>query len=144
MSHIFINMPCFMPSNGTYLSFLFSATNLQGKAFIYYRPTLNLSAMQETGFNLWVGKIPWRRERLPTPVFWPGEFHGIWSRGSQRVRHDWATFTFFFQVTSAQIVRYYQYHQVLQTVLKTFAIHAFTITGWYHYLFFCSQYYYAS
>ena len=22
------------------------------------------------------GKIPWRRERLPTPVFWPGEFHG--------------------------------------------------------------------
>ena len=28
------------------------------------------------GFNPWVGKIPWRRERLPTPVFWPGEFHG--------------------------------------------------------------------
>ena len=23
-----------------------------------------------------VGKIPWRRERLPTLVFWPGEFHG--------------------------------------------------------------------
>ena len=23
-----------------------------------------------------VGTIPWRRERLPTPVFWPGEFHG--------------------------------------------------------------------
>ena len=23
------------------------------------------------------GKIPWRRERLPTPVFWPGEFHGL-------------------------------------------------------------------
>ena len=28
------------------------------------------------GFNPWVGKIPWRRERLPTSVFWPGEFHG--------------------------------------------------------------------
>ena len=29
-----------------------------------------------------LGKIPWRRERLPTPVFWPGEFdrlHGPWS-----------------------------------------------------------------
>ena len=26
------------------------------------------------GFHLWVGKIPWRRERLPTPVFCPGEF----------------------------------------------------------------------
>ena len=24
-----------------------------------------------------VGKIPWRRERLPTPVFWPGQFHGL-------------------------------------------------------------------
>ena len=35
--------------------------------------------MQETGFDPWVGKIPWRRERLPTPVFWPGEFHGLYS-----------------------------------------------------------------
>jgi len=26
-----------------------------------------------------LGKIPWRRERLPTPVFWPGEFHGLYS-----------------------------------------------------------------
>ena len=31
------------------------------------------------GFDHWVGKIPWRRERLPTPVFWPGEFHGLYS-----------------------------------------------------------------
>ena len=30
-------------------------------------------------FNPWVGKIPWKRERLPTPVFWPGEFHGLYS-----------------------------------------------------------------
>ena len=27
----------------------------------------------------WVGKIPWRREWLPTPMFWPGEFHGLYS-----------------------------------------------------------------
>ena len=31
------------------------------------------------GFDLWVGKIPWKGERLPTPVFWPGEFHGLYS-----------------------------------------------------------------
>ena len=31
------------------------------------------------GFDPWVGKIPWRREKLPTPVFWPGEFHGLHS-----------------------------------------------------------------
>ena len=35
----------------------------------------NPSAMWET----WVGKILWRRERLPTPVFWPGEFYGLYS-----------------------------------------------------------------
>ena len=29
------------------------------------------------GFSPWVGKISWRRERLPTAVFWPGEFHSI-------------------------------------------------------------------
>ena len=26
-----------------------------------------------------VGKIPWKRERLTTPVFWPGEFHRLYS-----------------------------------------------------------------
>ena len=30
-------------------------------------------------FNSWVRKIPWRRERLPTPLFWSGEFHGLYS-----------------------------------------------------------------
>ena len=40
------------------------------------------SAVKETWrprFDPWVGKIPWRRARLPTPVFWPGEFHGLYS-----------------------------------------------------------------
>ena len=27
------------------------------------------------GFKPWVGKIPWKRERLPTPVYLPGESH---------------------------------------------------------------------
>ena len=38
-----------------------------------------LPAMWEIGFDPWVGKIPWRRERLPPQVFWPGEFHGLYS-----------------------------------------------------------------
>ena len=33
---------------------------------------------RRSGFNPWVGKIPWRREQIPTPVFWPGEFHGLY------------------------------------------------------------------
>ena len=33
----------------------------------------NPPAMQEAGFDPWVGRISWRRERLPTPgEFWPG------------------------------------------------------------------------
>ena len=50
-------------------------------------------------FNPCVKKIPWRMEWLPTPVFWPREFHGQRSlarysfMGSQRVRHDQVTFT---------------------------------------------------
>ena len=54
----------------------------------------NLPAVQETGFDSWVGKIPWKKKWKPTPVFLPGEFHGQRSLAgytpSQRVRHDWA------------------------------------------------------
>ena len=27
-------------------------------------------------FDLWVGKIPWRRKWQPTPIFLPGKYHG--------------------------------------------------------------------
>ena len=39
----------------------------------------NPPAIQETWDLSWVGKIPWRRERLNTPVFWPGGFHGLYN-----------------------------------------------------------------
>ena len=39
----------------------------------------NPPEMWETWVWSWVGRIPWRRERLPTPVFWPGEFHRLCS-----------------------------------------------------------------
>ena len=37
------------------------------------------SAGKEPRFHPWVEKIPRRKEQLPTPVFWPGEFHGLYS-----------------------------------------------------------------
>ena len=49
-------------------------------AFLVAQLVENLPAVPETGFDPWVGEIPWRRERLPTPVFWPGESHGLYSR----------------------------------------------------------------
>ena len=38
----------------------------------------NPPAMWETWVDPWVGKVSWRRERLFTPVFWSGEFHGLY------------------------------------------------------------------
>ena len=44
--------------------------------FLVAQRVKNPPAMQET----WVPSLgwedPWRREQLPTPVSWPGEFHG--------------------------------------------------------------------
>ena len=48
-------------------------------------------------FDLCVGKITWRREWQPTPVFLPGKFHGqrslaVWQfKGPQKVGHDQVT-----------------------------------------------------
>ena len=39
----------------------------------------NPPTMQETPVDYWVGKILWRRDQLPTPVFWPGELQGLCS-----------------------------------------------------------------
>ena len=38
----------------------------------------NLPAMWETWVRSLDWEIPWRRERLPIPVFWPREFHGLY------------------------------------------------------------------
>ena len=55
----------------------------------------NLPAIWRPRFDPWFWMILWRREQLPTPVFWPGEFHELYNSGaSQRVGYDRATFTF--------------------------------------------------
>ena len=47
-------------------------------------------------FDLWVGKILWRRACQPTPVFLPGKIlwteqpGGLQSIETHRVRHDWS------------------------------------------------------
>ena len=38
-------------------------------AFLVAQLVENVSAIQEIWFYSWVGKFPWRRDRLPTPVF---------------------------------------------------------------------------
>ena len=68
-NHIFLSLhsPHFnYPSSPRLCWLLYSLTQASLK---------NLPAMQETWFDPWVRKIPWRREWLPTPVFLPREFH---------------------------------------------------------------------
>ena len=39
----------------------------------------NLATMRETCVGSLGREDPWRREQRPTPVFWPGEIHGVYS-----------------------------------------------------------------
>ena len=52
---------------------------IQGVSFVAHL-VKNPLAMQETLVSPWARKISWRREKLPTPVCWPGEFHGWYSQ----------------------------------------------------------------
>ena len=49
------------------------ASILQHSAFLTGRICLQF---MKPRFDSWFGKICWRRDRLPSLVFWPGEFHG--------------------------------------------------------------------
>ena len=76
--------PCLVPHikrnmfNVSSLAMMFSLDNsyqIEGTSLVAQR-VKNLPVMRETGFDPWVGKISWRRQGQPTPVFWPGKFHG--------------------------------------------------------------------
>ena len=43
-----------------------------------------LPAMQDTWVRSMDREDPLRRERLSTPVFWPGEFHGLYSQWGRK------------------------------------------------------------
>ena len=53
----------------------------------------NLPAMQRNWVWSLCWKDSWRRERLPTPVFWPGEFHRLCSPWGHKETwlSDWTT-----------------------------------------------------
>ena len=65
-------------------------------AFLVAQLVKNLPAMWET----WVRSLGWeeprRRERLPTPVFWPGEFHALYSPWGLKESDATCTFPFTF------------------------------------------------
>ena len=44
--------------------------------FLRWHSEKSIYQCRRCRFDPWVGKIPWRRKWLPTPVFLPGKFHG--------------------------------------------------------------------
>ena len=55
-----------------------------------------------------VGKIPWRRERVPTPGFWPGEFHGLhspWGREESDTT-EWLSLSHYSSVFTSSVYLY--------------------------------------
>ena len=52
------------------------------------REIIKLALVDGKVSDPWVGEMPWRRKWLPSPVFWPGEFHGLYSPWGRRVRHN--------------------------------------------------------
>ena len=66
---------CWFQSFALYLIFV-SLINLCLSMFLLGSDDKELLAMQQTWVWSWVGKIPWRREWLPAPVFLPGKSHG--------------------------------------------------------------------
>ena len=65
---------CFGSAGELWLSGLFLSSPAFQVASLVAQLVKNPPAMWET----WIGKIPWRRESLPIPVFWLGEVHGLY------------------------------------------------------------------
>ena len=71
--------PCSMPGFPVHHQLERKMFSLKGhRASLIAQLVKNPPAMQET----WVWSLgwedPWRRERLPIPVYWPGEFRGLY------------------------------------------------------------------
>ena len=82
----------------------------------------NLPAMLET----WVwsldwedplGRFLWSRERLPTPVFWPGEFHGLYSPWGCKESETTEQLSLPYKFNPNQNIKHYQNYK---SPLKTF------------------------
>ena len=90
-------MDCSLP--GSSVHGIFQARVLERVVITFSGGSLvkNLPTMWET----WVGNIHCRRERLPTPVFWPGEFSPWGLKELDRTEQLSFSFIFFFVSASS-------------------------------------------
>ena len=62
--------------------FAFASRSRYMHVYLFHKYYCTICVCIEPRFQPWVGKIPWKRERLPTPVFWPANsldciVHGV-------------------------------------------------------------------
>ena len=79
--------------NGSFPISLHTNKKMYCKMNPIYNHGISLQLNRRHGFSPWVGKIPWRKEWLPTPVFLPEKSHGQsslvgYGPWSHRVGHD--------------------------------------------------------
>ena len=74
--NVIISRSIHVVANGKALFFFVANILLYGASLVAQTLVRNLLHCRGPGFNLWVRKIPWRKEQLLTPVFLPGESHG--------------------------------------------------------------------
>ena len=84
-------VPFFPPDSACQLSNLII---LVPRASVAAQLVKNSPTMQETWVRSLGWEDPWKREQPPTLIFWPGEFHGLYSgkewggMGWQRIGHN--------------------------------------------------------
>ena len=72
--NLYASILCWVLGHRAFSSLLNCPLPCEIKASLIAQLVKNLPALLETPVDSWVGKILWRRDMLPTPVFWPGEF----------------------------------------------------------------------
>ena len=85
------------PGEGTGYLFQYSWASLVAQL------VKNLPSMREACVRSLGWEDPWRRERLPSPVFWPREFHGLhspWDRKDPDMT-EWFSLHLIFEFTDS-------------------------------------------
>ena len=59
--------------------FAFASRSRYMHVYLFHKYYCTICVCIEPRFQPWVGKILWKRERLPTLVFWTQEFPGLYS-----------------------------------------------------------------
>ena len=70
------------------------------------------------------GKFPWRRGWLPTPVFWPGVFHGLYSPWGLKSRTQLSDFHFLSPLIETELILWLAVGFLGSLVGKEFACNA--------------------